>query len=1357
MTTRQEVLDNHTVFERELKRVAAMIDNGALEAAAQLAYELSTFAWHNSCGIFVSPQLEAELGRIGARLPAAPPVSAQATGSRRVLMVMSSAHGTGGHSRMAWRTIQLDQASRHTLVLTQQGGLPLPPQLTELQEQGRLDIVELEHPSWCERIQTLRRLITSADRVLLLTHPHDVLPCAALPSLPDAPPVIFMDHAAHTFWLGVTISRTVLSMSAIMLESRRGIPREHIGWLPLPMDFARLDEPGASDTRAHLDIAVDAPLLLTCGAGYKYWPIDDMHLARLIKPVLQRHPQAHLLVVGVKPTPFWTALQQACPGRVHLQGHLDESALLNCYRACDIYLDAVPLASPTAMFEASALGKPVVRYAAADWRDCEFSLEIHTIPTSLYIWSNPTQYEHDLDRLLGDPSLRTWRGDFGRQAVRLYHSDQAFVHALEAAYERSADLPTITVIPERSGWSYGRLDELLAQLALNMKQDHEFEPAATALNYAKWLAASRETPRALREILQRGGAYRRLNVLIGPNSTGARNRTQASLATQDRPPDRVLDVAKGLADVWPLDEGDASWTLLLSAGDTLEADALLLIERALCQPDAATACILYFDHDEMTGTEPPQSPQFKPAVNPDLLLSLAYTGRAIAVRTDWARTQSLIQGATRCDLELAYGLALAALRERGPAGLRHLPLLLTHLDASEPSMYPQSSAQWQALAGLLTQHLAQSAPDTQLLEGPAPGTFHRVYPLPRMPLVSVIIPTRDQLPFLSRCIESLFDKTAYPNFEVLIVDNDSQTPEAREYLQGLAQLPQERLRVLPAPGPFNFSRMNNLAAREARGELLLLLNNDTAALQADWLEHMVRNALREEVGIVGARLLYPDGRVQHAGVFMGLRGPAEHPLLGLDSQAPGYMFRAQLQQNFSAVTAACLMVRKDLYESLGGLDEKSFGVSYNDIDFCLRVGATGKRIVWTPLATLLHEGSASQKASIEASTQAMKVARFTREQAEMYQRWPDQIANDPAYNPNLSLAEHGYEVETNPLLCFSKVKGLTEHHVLAFAADADGCGQYRILQPLQSMIDAGLCTGGPSPELMPPNLVLRSGADTLVFQRPNNDAALDMLEALIPLKGIRKIYEVDDHISRIPLKSAHHQDMPKDMRSRINRAIGLCDRLVVSTDALAHELTGRCGDTRVVQNRLSPAMWGALPPGRAPLERQTSRPRIGWAGGIGHLGDLEMIAGVIRDLADTVDWVFFGMCPDSIRPFVQEFHTGVPTLDYPARLMQLTQSWDLAIAPLEINAFNECKSNLKLLEYGWCGVPVVCTDITPYQCDLPATRVKNRYKDWREAILSQLADRTACQQQGQALQERVAADWTLTGRHLSDWHQAWTD
>lgn len=832
-------------------------------------------------------------------------------------------------------------------------------------------------------------------------------------------------------------------------------------------------------------------------------------------------------------------------------------------------------------------------------------------------------------------------------------------------------------------------------------------------------------------------------------------RTHASLAAQTRPADQIDTLHDNQTPPWQQAPAQG-WTLLLYAGDTLEPQALWMLERTLVDQATADTVLLYCDHDEWGPDDQPELPRLKPALNIDLLRSLPYMGRALVLKNAWAQTQ--LEGQSGLpDLADAYHCALQASIAPGKAIL-HLPLVLLHLSSTADGLFTTQSQMWQRLAQVLEQHLQVQAPAAQVLEGPGPGTFHVLYPLERTPLVSIIIPTKDLLPFLNRCIDSLLSQTDYPAFEILLVDNDSQTPEAKEFLSGISALGSAQIRVLSAPGSFNLARMNNLAVAQARGEFILLLNNDTAVLQPDWLSHMVRHGLREGVGVVGARLLYPDTTVQHAGIIMGLGGPADHPLLGLDNSEPGYMFRAQVTQNFAAVAGACLLVRKSVYEAVGGMDEATFGVSYSSMDFCLRVGQTGQRIVWTPLATLLHESGASQKAELETISPEQKLQRFRREQAAMYQRWPDMIANDPAHNPNLSLLGTGYEVESNPLLRFDHFPQPLQHKIAAFHADVQGCGHYRIIQPMQAMLDAGLCRGGVSPEIFSPNLALRSGADVLVFQRPNTEIMLAHLKALTALKDVRKIYEVDDQLSKVPVKSAHYDLIPRDLRGKMLKAIGLCDRLVVSTEALAHELGGYNDDVRVVPNRLAPAMWGAMPPQRPHPEQRPpkKKPRIGWAGGISHQGDLEMIASVIKDLADQVDWVFMGMCPDNIRPYIQEFVPGVPTLEYPAKLMAVTQDWDLAIAPVEDNPFNDCKSNLKLLEYGWCGVPVLCSDVTPYQGDLPARRVKNRYKDWRDAILERVSDLAACHRDGLVLQAQVARDWTLTGQNLQGWYEAWT-
>ena len=228
----------------------------------------------------------------------------------------------------------------------------------------------------------------------------------------------------------------------------------------------------------------------------------------------------------------------------------------------------------------------------------------------------------------------------------------------------------------------------------------------------------------------------------------------------------------------------------------------------------------------------------------------------------------------------------------------------------------------------------------------------------------------------------------------------------------------------------------------------------------------------------------------------------------------------------------------------------------------------------------------------------------------------------------------------------------------------------------------------------------------------------------------------------------HKASIHKDIAKRFRKAAGLCNRLVVATEPLSRAYAGFSDEVRVVPNYLERARWDGL----APRRRGGAKPRVGWAGGVGHTGDLELVADVVRELAKEVDWVFFGLCPDALRPYVQEFYPGVPLPQYPAKLASL--DLDLAIAPLEDNPFNEAKSHLRLLEYGVLGYPVVCSDLTPYQGDFPVWRVANRYRDWLKTIREAVSDRDALARQGDLLREKVRQQWLLED-HLDAWLQAW--
>lgn len=782
-----------------------------------------------------------------------------------------------------------------------------------------------------------------------------------------------------------------------------------------------------------------------------------------------------------------------------------------------------------------------------------------------------------------------------------------------------------------------------------------------------------------------------------------------------------------------------SWFCLIRAGDLAAGGGFSLLATRLSGEQSGVG-LVYADEDILDAKYGPSNPVFRPDFDLDYLRSFPYTGRFISFRGreylelggfDWSAGSAKF-----------YDYVLRFSERYEIAAVYHLPSILFHAGA-------QCEIDVEAQYGhSLAAHLQRCRLQAVVEPGLFPGSFRVRYEHDSKPLVSIIIPTKNQLPMLQRCVESLLEKTAYPNCEILLVDNQSSDADAVEYLEGLAGLNQQNLRVFTYPFEFNFADMNNLVAREARGEYLVLLNNDTAIVKNDWLDAMLNHAQRPEVGIVGAKLLYPDGRVQHAGVILGLRGPADHPFGGEAMDSPGYCGRLLVDQQYSAVTAACMMVRKSVYESVGGMDADVFRVSYNDVDLCLKVREAGYRIVWTPYAVVMHEGSVSQR-EVDQSTLEAKKQRFESEQYAMYRKWLPALIADPAYNPNLGLTNQGFELETDPIFCPDIGSGLPK--VLAHNADSHGSGSYRVIEPLQAMINAGYVKGQCREYFFDPIHVAKAAAEVVVFQRQFNNEQLRHIRNYHEFSGAKLIYDIDDYLPNLPASSVHKTNFPKDTLQRLKLAASFCDRVTVSTEFLKEALGDFHPDVVVQPNYLPLTLWRDAPLRAAPDLK--SRPRVGWAGGLSHTGDLRLIVDVVKALANRVDWVFFGMVPEGVENYIAEFHPGVNIQDYPLRLAGL--NLDLALAPLDHNLFNKCKSNLRLLEYGICGYPVIASDEEPYRCNLPVTLVKNRFKDWVAAIDEKLGDRQALWLEGLALQAAVRERWMLTDTNLERWRAAW--
>lgn len=448
----------------------------------------------------------------------------------------------------------------------------------------------------------------------------------------------------------------------------------------------------------------------------------------------------------------------------------------------------------------------------------------------------------------------------------------------------------------------------------------------------------------------------------------------------------------------------------LDHDDELRPHALLSIAEEIDRHPEAD--LLYSDEDKIDRHGARFDPYFKPDWNPDLFYSQNYINHLAVCR----RTRVLEVDGFREGYEGAqdYDLLLRLASRTRPEHIRHIPLVLYHWRAATGSTGLDGREKryaHEAARRALRSHFDAEATPGIRVEAAFEGSFHHrvVWPLPEQkPMVSVIIPTRDRADMLRNAVKGCFAGVDYPALEVLIVDHESEEPETLELLETLGEDP--RIRVIPYRGPFNFSAINNLAIAESKGELIALINNDVEPLSGDWLREMVSQALRPEIGAVGAMLYYPNDEIQHGGVVIGLGGVAGHAHKHHQRGSYGHGGRAQVVQNFSAVTGACLMTRREVLDEVGLLDDDHLAVAFNDIDLCLRIRANGYRILWTPYAEFYHHESASRGADVTGD----KLRRFHREIEVMYKRWATHRADDPYYNPNLTLDREDFSLAFPP-------------------------------------------------------------------------------------------------------------------------------------------------------------------------------------------------------------------------------------------------------------------------------------------------------------------------------------------------------
>ncbi len=449
-----------------------------------------------------------------------------------------------------------------------------------------------------------------------------------------------------------------------------------------------------------------------------------------------------------------------------------------------------------------------------------------------------------------------------------------------------------------------------------------------------------------------------------------------------------------------LDVATGEFVALLDHDDTISPDALL--EMARCMNSAPDLDFIYSDEDKLDATGHRCDPYFKPDWSPDQFLNFMYTNHLMVLR------RSMVESAGRFRVGYEgsqdFDLALRIITKSQRVG--HVPKVLYHWRKIAESTAAGAAAKpWalEAARRALKDHVARTEPGSEVLDDYAPGLFRVKRPIRKNPLVTLVITTDDRsrmingqnVALVPHLLRSIVQKTAYSNYEILIIDNGRLSDTTRDVLGTVAH----RRVSFTIEGTFNFARKLNFSMKHARGEHAVILNDDIEVISSEWLSAMLEYSQDRGVGAVGARLLYPDGRLQHVGMVMGVCGVAAHSFHQAPGHSAGYAGSALGPRNYSAVTGACMMTRRAVFEQVGGFNEH-LAIDFNDVDYCLRVRKAGYRIVYTPYAELYHleSGSISDRTWNPAEAQYMR------------DTWGEVIARDPYYNPNLTRAFPDYRL-----------------------------------------------------------------------------------------------------------------------------------------------------------------------------------------------------------------------------------------------------------------------------------------------------------------------------------------------------------
>jgi len=776
-----------------------------------------------------------------------------------------------------------------------------------------------------------------------------------------------------------------------------------------------------------------------------------------------------------------------------------------------------------------------------------------------------------------------------------------------------------------------------------------------------------------------------------------------------------------------------AWVLLLTSGSRLAPRALM--EWGLAVAEFPQARLIYADEDLHNPDAQQRYPFFKPDANVELLRCMNYLGPAVAMQGAlWQQLGQPLPGA-----EL-YAAALALLARYGRPVLGHIDTVLVHAGSG---MASAAEAQEFDLA---LQVLQQQGLAERLQPLPRWGTWLVPHRLRGPARVSLVVPTGLQTGYLRSLLLAAAKLNDLPLAEAILVCQPEHAEEVRLASADTLSVPVHI--VLLPEGEYKHAAALNAGFERASGEFVLVCDDDTEPLHVGWLERLVAIAQQSDVGLVAPRLLSSkeaEPKVVGGPVLLGVQGLAASYCgeEGWLDEAGAYS-RLQLTQDSSAVSGHCFVLRKAHWERVGGLREQRYPLFLGVLDLCLRLGALGLRHVWTPLSSMVHHGGKTLQVRRSEVHERIRLAdQELVERGQITDDWAAELAQDRCYNRQLSLLRP-FDIEADIVIDWNP-RRRDRARALALPLRS-GAGQYRVVEPLHALQDAGLVQScvvlpmaGGAQRVLQPLELRRAQPDVLVLQHAVDDGQLSQVrhyKRAAPQTVI--VQMVDDLLGEVPEQHPNRVFQSREGHQRMVQTLRASDRLVVTTETLLQHYRQYVPDVRLVPNSLD-RPWFALDVKREPGERL----RVGWIGAGQHQGDLELIAPIVAEFAADVDWVFMGMSIDAIKPHLKEFHSFVSIAEYPAKMATL--NLDIAIAPLQDNLFNRCKSNLRLLEYGAMGWPVVCSDVFPYRSDEPPVLRCATPEDWRAALRRLIDDAALRAELGQQLQQWVQEKYALRG------------